>query len=162
MNRTEIGLKKGLAVVEENCEQDNRRTVSLINHQLMQLGYMLSEEAFMEMSKTDMSDIVAWSRTAVDYYQGFLGDGNYKTLSDLVLDGDLFDTHWSLLSRFWHAQEWEPTHKENYDFEPNDLKVLKFAGENMFKRIFTTLVQINTALTKKDFETIEWFVDNYP
>ena len=96
MNRVEIGLKKGFTVIGENCEQDNRRTVSLINHQLMQLGYMLSEEAFMKMSKTDISDIVGWSKTAVDFYQSYLGDGNAKTLSALILDGDLFDTHWSL------------------------------------------------------------------
>ena len=162
MNKIEIGLKKGLAVMGENSEQDNKRMVSLVNHQLMQLGYMLSEEAFMEMSKTDLADIAAWSKTAIAFYQSYLGDGNAKTLSDLVLEGDLFDTHWSLLSRFWQAQVWEPEQKDLYDYEPLKLKTLAYASEKKFRSIFTTLVQVGTALTPKDFETIEWFVDNYP
>lgn len=162
MNKVEIGLKRGLAVVGENLEQDNRRMVSLVNHQLMQLGYMLSEEAFLEMSKTDTLSIVTWSKQAIKYYQSFLGDGNHKTLSDLILEGDLFDTHWSLLSRFWQAQEWEPVYKENYDFEPGELKILNYANEKKFCNIFVSLVRINTALTAKDFQTIEWFVDKYP
>lgn len=161
MNKVEIALKKEFIIIGHDSGQDNKRLVSLVNHQLMQMGYMMSEEAFLEMSKMNTLPITNWSKLAIAYYQSFLGNGNHKTLSDLVLDGDLFDTHWSLLSRFWQAQEWEPEHKENYDFEPSKLKVLNFASEKKFLSIFTDLVQVNVPLTAKDFETIEWFVDTY-
>ncbi len=160
MNKITIGLGRKMIVIDGDA-QENKRLVSLVNHQLMQLGYMMSEDAFKAMSEADTLTISNWSKTAIAYYQSYLGDGSHKTLSDLVLEGDLFDTHMSLLSRYWKSQEWEPVYKKDYNFEPSKLKVLKYGNEDAFRNIFTSLVQVNTALTAKDFEVIEWFIDNY-
>lgn len=161
MNKIEIGLRKNLVVCDTNYEVDNRRLVALVNHQLMQMGYMLSDIAFMKMSRMDTLDITNWSKIAIDYYKSYIGDASFKTLSELVLDGDLFDTHMSLLSRFWEAQEWEPTNRDVYGYEPKDCKILNWVDEKNFQNIYTGFLQVTTPLTEKDFEIIEWFVDNY-
>ena len=66
MTRNIIALQKGL-VCPSNDGMDNRITVATVQSHLMQWGYMLDEDAFTELSKSDLPFIVKFNDEVITY-----------------------------------------------------------------------------------------------
>ena len=74
MNLTKniVSLKKGF-VTTSNDGVDNRIEVSTVQAHLMQWGYMLDEDAFTELSKSDLSVIKNFHNEVMPYLKELKG-----------------------------------------------------------------------------------------
>ena len=160
-----VALQKNI-VVAPNDYLDNRIAVSSVQAHLMQFGYMLSEDAFLALSKSDLSIISEFNNEAITYLKNVLGGKRnytalYKNFPQEVMslsDSQLF---WNAIRHYWSNGTWEPTApalEKEIKFEKIKYTILENGSEESFDKIFTNLVSINTSLTPTDLEVVKWFV----
>ncbi|MEG2764083.1 hypothetical protein, partial [Chryseobacterium sp.] len=78
LTKNTIGILKGY-VFPTNNGMDNRREVSTVQSTLMGYGYMMDEQLFDELSKSDLSFIVKFHDEVVKFIKVSLGgDKNYQ------------------------------------------------------------------------------------
>ena len=75
-----VALQKGL-VVPPNDGMDNRIAVATVQSHLMEWGYMLDQDAFFELSKSDLSFITKFNDEVISYLKEVMGGKrNYQPL----------------------------------------------------------------------------------
>ena len=166
LTKNTIALRKSL-VVAPNDGMDNRIHVATLNANLMKWGWMLSEDAFMALSKSDLSFISNYYKEVVTFLKEATGGKHdfkplYKGFPKEVMSKSDSELYYNALKHYWSLGNWSPT--ENYTFEkeiafePIKYKMLEEGTESRFSAIFTSLVSINTSLTPEDLSIIKWFV----
>ena len=166
MNKNSITFSKGFLVAPNN-EQDNRIMVSTVNSELMQMGFMLTQDAFEALSKADPSFIVKWIEEVIEYLKHYLPEGNeYKMLHSgfpkSVMAASIEELYFKSILHYWSEGTlyFEDDVTKEYKFEHVKYHMIKAGTQEDFKNIFKNLAQVNTALTPKDFKVIEWYVKN--
>lgn len=165
MTRNIIALQKGL-VCPPNDGMDNRITVATVQSHLMQWGYMLDEDAFTELSKSDLSFIVKFNDEVVTYLRKVTGGKHnhqplYKNFPEEVMSKSDFELYLNAIMHYWSNGTWEPstvTYEKPIKFEKIKYTMIKYGTSERFSRIFTDLVSINQSLTPTDLEVVKWFV----
>lgn len=167
MTKNIIALLKGF-VTPPNDGMDNRIAVSTVQAHLMQYGYMLDEQAFMEMSKADLSWIQTFNNEVVQFVKEKKGgklnyQPLYKNFPQEVMSKTDYELFWNAVRHYWTNGAWEPsthTYEREIKFEKVKYTILKYADDATFNNIFTSLVAINTSLTPQDLEAVKWFVNS--
>ena len=160
-----IALQKGL-VIPTNDGMDNRIPVATLQAHLMQWGYMLDEDAFTELSKSDLSFIANFNDEVIPYLKDITGGKRnyqplYKNFPQEVMSMSDFELYINAIMHYWSNGTWEPStveYEKPIKFEKIKYKMIKFGTQERFSRIFTDLVSINTSLTPADLAIVKWFV----
>lgn len=161
-----VSLKKGF-VTSPNDGMDNRIAVSTVQSHLMQWGYMLDEDAFTNLSKSDLSFITNFHNEVISYLKNLKGGKYdykplYKNFPEEVMSLSNSELFWNAICHYWSNGTWEPStveYEKPIKFEKIKYNMIKYATEDRFNRIFTDLVSVNTSLVPQDLEIIKWFVE---
>ena len=164
LTRNIVSLQKGL-VCPSNDGMDNRIAVATIQSHLMQYGYMLNEDAFNELSKSDLSKIVVFNDEVLTYLKNVTGGKHnftplYKNFPEEVMSLSDFELYVNAIVHYWSNGTWEPstvTYEKPIKFEKIKYTIIKYGTQDDFNKIFTNLVSINTSLTPTDMDVIKWF-----
>ena len=79
MNKTEVALRKGNLVIAPADGPDiHGKIISVINAELMQFGYILSEDAYNALCKSDIDFITVWFNEVVNFLKKWLDKSDYK------------------------------------------------------------------------------------
>lgn len=162
-----VALQKGL-VAPSNDGMDNRISVATVQAHLMSFGYMLDQDAFEALSKSDLSHIVKFNDEILPYLKQVLGGKRnyqplYKNFPEEVMSMSDFELYFNAICHYWSNGTWEPstvTYEKPIKFEKIKYNLIKYATPERFSQIFTDLVSINTSITPQDMEIVKWFVEN--
>lgn len=165
LSRNIVSLQKGL-VCPSNDGMDNRIAVATVQSHLMMYGYMLDQDAFTELSKSDLSVIKLFNDEVITYLKGILGGNRkfeplYKNFPEEVMSLSDYELYFNAIIHYWSLGTWEPstvTYEKPIKFENIKYVMIKYGTQERFERIFTDLVSINTSLTPSDLEVVIWFV----
>lgn len=155
-------------VVPQNDGMDNRIYVSTIQTNLMTYGFMLSQDSFDEMSKSDLSFLVSFNDEVINYLKYITGGlHNYKpfyeNFPNEVLSINDEELLLNSIKHYFSNGEWLPPTKKlekKIKIEHVNFNIINLSDDKNFKNIFTNLVSLNTSLTPKDVEIIKWFTKN--
>lgn len=162
-----VTLQKSL-VCPSNDGMDNRISVATLQAHLMQWGYMLDEEAFTQLSKSDLSFIEKFNNEVITYLKEITGGKRnyqplYKNFPSEVMSMSDFELYLNAITHYWSNGTWEPStveYEKPIKFEKIKYKMIKYGTFERFSRIFTDLVSINQSLTPSDLEIVKFFVEN--
>jgi hypothetical protein len=165
LTKNQIALQRGFIVSQVNTN----KTLSILSKQeklsiqaeLMQFGYILSEDALDAVSLTWFEDIMS-------YLKKSLGVGNYlpfyKNFPKQVMELSHTELFMNAILHYWSEGTWEAPYElqeRGYKFENTKFTTIKLGTEKDFANIFTTLVSINQSITENDKKVVEWFIANY-
>ncbi len=162
-----VALQKSL-VCPPNDGMDNRIAVATVQSHLMQWGYMLNEDAFVQLSKSDLSFIQNFNDEVITHLKNVMGGKRnyqplYKNFPQEVMSMSDFELYMNAIMHYWSNGNWEPsthTYEKEIKFETIKYNLIKYGDSERFSKIFTDLVSINTSLTPQDLEIVKWFVSN--
>lgn len=162
-----VALQKGL-VAPSNDGMDNRIAVATVQSHLMEWGYMLDQDSFFELSKSDLSFISNFNDEVISYLKEVMGGKRnyqplYKNFPEEVMSMSDFELYINAILHYWSNGEWEPstvTYEKPIKFEKIKYNLIKFATPDRFSQIFTDLVSINTSLSPQDLDIVKWFVES--
>jgi len=167
LTRNIVSLQKGF-VCPPNDGMDNRISVSTVQAHLMSWGYMLDQDAFVELSKSDLSFITNFHDEVINYLKEITGGNRtylplYKNFPQEVMSKSDSELFFNAIFHYWSNGTWEPSTVE-FDkpikFETIKYRMIGYATSERFSQIFTDLVSINTSLTPADLNVVKWFVEN--
>lgn len=166
MNKTIITLQKGFVWLPDDG-MDNRKDVATVQANLMAYGYMLTEDAFLSMAKSDTSNIIKWHDEAISFLKEKMGGKHnnkplYPNFPQEVMSLSDSELYWNALRHYWSNGKWSPKPlkmEKPVKFETITYNLLKSGTESDFLNIFTRLTSLNTSLTPTDMEVIKWFVN---
>lgn len=146
---------------------DNRSLAMTVQAELMKFGYMLDQDAFMQLGRADKADIVDFNNEVTGYLRYITGgDRNYipfyPGFPQQVMDKSLTELWWDQIVSYWlNGKFVSATWTKPFEsaFETVNYKMIKAGTEESFKQIFTDLVSVNQSITPQDMEVIKWFVD---
>jgi len=166
LTRNIVALQKGL-VCPSNDGLDNRIPVATVQAHLMSFGYMLDEDAFAELSKSDLSEIQKFNDEVISYLREITGGKRnftalYKNFPEEVMSKSDSELFYNAIRHYWSNGTWEPstaTYERPIKFEKIKYTMIKYGTQERFERIFTDLVSINTSLTPSDLNIVKWFAE---
>jgi len=162
-----IALQKGL-VTPSNDGMDNRIAVATVQSHLMQWGYMLDQDAFTELSKSDLSFIETFNNEVIEYLKDVMGGKHnfqplYKNFPQEVMSLTDFEFYLNAILHYWSNGTWEPStveYEKPIKFEKIKYNMIGYATPERFARIFTDLVSINQSLAPQDLAIVRWFASS--
>lgn len=139
-----------------------------VQAELMQLGYMLDEQAFSVLLKLTNEEVIRYHDEVVAYARYIKGDGNYRPLysgfPQQVMELSDIELFWNAFCHYASNGTWEPnayTEARPTAFEHPTYKILTTCCEGDFMRIFTDILSVNQSITPMDKEALRWFVAKY-
>lgn len=162
LTKNRISLQRGLLIPAKGKNfQPSLEEKMSIQAELMQLGYILSEDALKHVTLTWFKDVFPFlqKNLGVGAYQPF-----YKNFPTQVMELSCSELYWNAVCHYWSLGTWEPNYalaERGFKFEKANFKTIKLGTEEDFSKIFTTLVSINQSITENDKNIITWFVENY-
>jgi hypothetical protein len=168
MTKNTIALYKGFVCLSVSTE-NNRNLALTVQANLMQYGYMLSEEAFQFLSNANRTDIINFNDECVTYLKEMMGgrydyQPMYKNFPEEVMSMSDCELFWNQIIHYLSNGEWMPESIEMerpVNFENIKYIVLESISQRRFMQIFTDLCSINTSLTPVDRVIVEWFCKEY-
>lgn len=163
-----IALQKSKVIIGDDVSVDNRIPVATVQAHLMQYRYMLTQEAFDQLSKCDLSVIEQFHNEAIEWLKTMMGGKTtpkplYKNFPEEVMSKSDCELYYNALLYYWTESAWRPHSVEMekpVEFEKVKYTMLKPIDKAGFDKIFTDLVSINTSLTPQDLLVVEWFAAN--
>ena len=133
LTRNIVALQKGL-VCPSNDGLDNRISVATVQTHLMQWGYMLDQDAFTELSKSDLPVIKNFNDEVITYLRNIMGgkrkfEALYKNFPDEVVSLSDFDLYLNAIMHYWSRGTWEPstvTYEKPIKFENIKYTMIKY------------------------------------
>jgi hypothetical protein len=168
MTKNTIALYKGFVCLSVSTE-NNRNLALTVQANLMQYGYMLSEEAFQFLSNANRAEIINFNDECVTYLKEMMGgryayEPMYKNFPEEVMSMSDCELFWNQIIHYLSNGEWMPESIEMerpVNFENIKYTVLESISQERFMKIFTDLCSINTSLTPVDRTIVEWFCKEY-
>jgi len=166
-----IAFKKGLFIPDLNDKGilDSLQIVASIQAELMNLGYILSKDAFNILKDSSNKFCISYYNEIIPFLNKTLGNSKnyqpfYKNFPTQVMEMSDIELYLNAIIHYWSCGTWKPTYElkeRGYAFENVEFKEIKLGTEKDFTNIFTKLVSINQSLTEDDKEIVEWFIKNY-
>jgi len=168
MTKNTIDLYKGFVSFSVSTE-NNINLAMTVQANLMQYGYMLSQEALNYFSLASRADIINFNDEVVEFLKENMGgrydyEPMYKNFPQEVMSMSDSELFWNQIIHYLSNGQWLPSSIEMerpVKFENIKYTVLEFVSEERFMQIFTDLCSINTSLTPVDKVIIEWFCKEY-
>lgn len=160
-----IILLKRLLINLQDDSQSNLAEAMSVNKELMKWGFILSEESFDMLKKTDTANIKDFYTDVIAYLKSIVGDEGFVSLyNNFPVDvmGMSDSQKWyAQMTHYWTSKTFDvkTAPKEVY-FEQVTYKEIKPCTETEYKKIFTDLLSVGNSITPADSKTIEWFVTN--
>src|SRR5579859_1657453 len=163
LTKDQIALQRGFyvpqtALVVSPLSKQEKYTIQA---ELMQFGYMLSEDALDVVT-------IGWFQDVIPYLRKALGVGNYMpfymNFPKQVMELSHAELFWNAIRHYHSLGTWSPSYElkeRGFAFENVKFTTIKLGSEDDFAKIFTTLVSINQSITENDKKVVEWFVENY-
>lgn len=166
-----IALQRGMFYIDSRASEGTKAPCLSIAYtvqaELMQLGYMLDEHAFLCLPLLTGEDVIRYHDEVIAYLKYIKGDGNYRPLYDgfpqQVMELGEAELFFNAIRHYWSNGEWVPnayTKAKPTAFEHPSYKVLKPCSEAEFNRIFTEILSVNQSITPMDKEVVKWFLTN--
>jgi len=167
MNKNVVAFNKKAIVCPDN-DQANHGMVATINSELMQYGYILTEDTFNALAKSDPTFIKNWAADVFTYLEKYLPTGVKYTPLHRGFPGTVkamshYEIYLTQIISYWTDGKLVPFEHENtkYHYEHVKYRELTVMTKKEFDQIFTVLTSLNAGLASKDTETIDWFLANY-
>lgn len=186
MNKNLIAFRKNI-ITADLCTTINEDNVDLIHdfqHMLMSHGYMLTEKAYNNLKYASNQSITNLINDINGYFIKNIGNKDSKSLKQLFdtykdsaeylkelrlkkfenffTDENIYNIMLNYCNIIWNKSDEDIDVKDIPQiYETVEFKFIDFSNEIEFKKIFTNLVKIGTALTPVDFKIIEWFALEY-
>lgn len=165
LNKNVVQFRKGFLNIKSS-RADNRMLALTVNGELMQFGYVLSEDALKQLSSASKEDIVLFHDEVLHFLKTFTGSNkNYrpfwKGFPEQVIEKSEAELWAHQLVNYWTNGAYEPsewTKERATAFEQPSYTTIKLGTESDFEKIFTDLVSVNQSLTQEDLNIIKWFV----
>lgn len=168
-----IALQRGKFYMESQRPEGlptmpNPALAYTVQAELMQLGYMLDEQAFSCLQKLTNEEVIRYHDEVVSYARYIKGDGAYRPLysgfPQQVMELSDIELFWNAICHYASNGTWEPnayTEARPTAFEHPSYKMLTVCYEGDFMRIFADILSINQSITPMDKEALQWFVAKY-
>jgi hypothetical protein len=170
MTKTTVALYKGFAFIPSSTtKNENRNLAMTVQANLMQYGYLLSDEAFQFLANANRADIINFNDECIIYLKEMMGgrydyEPMYKNFPEEVMSMSDCELFWNQIIHYLSNGEWMPESIEMerpVNFENIKYTVLESISQRRFMQIFTDLCSINTSLTPVDSMIILWFCKEY-
>lgn len=164
MNKNIIALMKGF-VCPSNDGMDNRILVSTVQANLMQYGYMLTEDAFAALGKSNHDFIVDFHDETINFLRKAMGGKNnykpfYANFPNSVMQRSEMDLFFNAIRHYWTNGDWvinEAEMPREVKFEKVKYTMIELGDEARFDKVFTDLVSVNQSIAPQDMKIVEWF-----
>lgn len=168
-----IALQRGKFYMESQRPEGlptmpNPALAYTVQAELMQLGYMLDEQAFSCLQKLTNEEVIRYHDEVVSYARYIKGDGAYRPLysgfPQQVMELSDIELFWNAICHYASNGTWVPnayTEARPTAFEHPSYKVLTVCCEGDFMRIFADILSVNQSITPMDKEALQWFVAKY-
>lgn len=168
MNKNVIAFQKGFIITPE-VGIDNRSMAMMVQAELMRFGYMLNDQAFTQLGKSDSADIIDFHNQIIEYLKLMTGGMRdykpiYSGFPQQVMEMSEYELWVNQLIGYWTGGSFtakEYPKQRGTAFEQVNYKMILPGTEEDFKKIFTDLASAGTSLTPNDLQVISWFVKNY-
>ncbi len=171
MDATRIALKKSHAIIADTAMPKTQATpnpayVLTFNAMLMNLGFILSEEAFSHLSHYNKAKIAHVSDKVLNVLATFKGSHvthrpMYPNFPQQVIEADILELYLNALMHYYSEGEWLPqseTLPRELAFEAVKFQHIDVIDQAHFRGLFTTLLQSNDSLSADDKEIVHWFM----
>lgn len=148
--------------------ENNRQLAMSVVSELMQFGYLPTQDAVENLTSASKKDIIAFHNEVINYLKFITGAGrNYRPFwsgfPTQVMEMSELELWYHQLVYYWSNAAYEPTEwtrSKPTAFEQPKYTNITAGNEEKFEKIFTTLVSVNQSLTPEDLCVIEWFVSS--
>lgn len=167
-DHTAISLKYNQSVGIDIGIENNVAIALSMNANMMQLGFIMSDElstAVSSMSVADITDLYNHLIPILAQMKGAHVKYNpmYKNFPREVMDMSHIELFINAINHYWTAGQWKPESPDvarEFAFEQHKFDVLTLSGATDFANIFTRLVTSNDSISASDRKTVIWFMDN--
>ena len=168
-----IALQRGKFYMESQRPEGlptmpNPALAYTVQAELMQLGYMLDEQAFSCLQKLTNEEVIRYHDEVVSYARYIKGDGAYRPLysgfPQQVMELSDIELFWNAICHYTSNGTWVPnayTEARPTAFEHPSYKVLTVCSEREFLQLFADILSVNQSITPMDKEALQWFVAKY-
>ena len=173
LTKNTIALYKGFvsfSVSTENNRNTTKNSFALtVQANLMQYGYMLSQDALGYLSSAPRNEVIQFNDEVVEFLKENMGgrynyEPLYKNFPEEVMSMSDCELFFNQIIHYLSNGEWSPESIEMerpVKFENIKYTVLEPITHKRFLQIFTDLCSINTSLTPVDSMIILWFCKEY-
>ena len=170
--KIESGLTKNI-VQFRNCFvnlpntcANNRAMAMSVMSELMQFGYILTQEAIDNISRAHSKDIIVFHKEVISYLKKMTGSNrNFKPFwsgfPQQVMEMSEFELWMHQITHYMSNGSYIPdewTKERPTAFEQPKYQIIDSGNEEMFEKILTDLVSVNQSLTPDDLDIVKWFV----
>jgi hypothetical protein len=168
LSKNTVALYKGFVSLSVSSE-NNHSLALTVQANLMQYGYMLSEEALNSLASATKKEIIQFNDEAIEFLKENMGGRYdyqplYKNFPEEVMSMSDCELFFNQIIHYLSNGEWSPESVEMerpVRFENINYTVLEPISEQEFMNIFTDLCSINTSLTPVDSMIVVWFCKEY-
>jgi len=163
-----IAFKNRILLPSEEPSTGNFAMAVQVNAELMQFGFMLSEDALKALSTYSFMGLTSYFSEILDYLKEITGGSKlyrpfWKGFPEEVMDKSEMELWLHMIVNYISNGTYEPADwmkKRKPAFEHSTYTVINLGTEEDFDKIFTDLVSVNQSLTPEDLETVRWFALN--
>jgi len=167
--KQKIAFLKKKAIVANLSKSESSPNLPVIltfNAELMNLGFILSENAYNALLSSDvkkevLSDYLKIIKISVGADKNYTP--MYKGFPAEVMDKSHLELYFNAIFHYWSNGEWSPTSVEinrEFAFPTKEFQEIGIISEEEFNKIFTDICSAKTALTPFDKDALEWFCSN--
>ena len=148
--------------------ENNIQMAMSVSSELMQFGYLLNQEAILNMSRASKEDIVIFHNEVISYLKIMTGSNrNYtpfwKGFPQEVMSKSETELWLHQIAHYLSNGSYEPntfTKERSTAFEQSKYTTIDAGSNEMFLNIFTKLVSVNNSLTPDDMDIVVWFSES--
>jgi len=142
----------------------------IVQAELMQFGYILTEEALFQLSSSSEEEITKFHNEVIHYLKDMTGGlRNYSPIypgfPQQVMEMSELELWFNQIIGYLSGGSFiadEYPKQKGTAFERVNYKQIKSGTEQQFMHIFQVLLSSGQSLTDNDSQVIEWFLENYP
>jgi hypothetical protein len=157
-------LTKNIVLLQKNqiclkdAHVDNRSIAATVQAELMHMGFMLTQDAFLALGRADKADILDFHHECIDYLRYITGSSlSYKPLypgfPQQVMQMTESRLWWVQFLSYWTNGKFQPaqwTEPFKSAFETVKYKMIETGTEESFQKIFTDLCSVNQSIAPQD------------
>lgn len=171
-----MNLTKNIVLFRQNLvnlpasldKVDNTVLAMSVASEIMQFGFILSEDAIFNIKRASEDDIITFHNEIIEFLKEMTGSKRtyspfWKGFPQEVMDKSEVELWLHQIVHYLSNGHYEPnewTEARPTAFERTQYTTVTSCDDDVFLNIFTKLVSINTSLTPDDLSVVKFFVEN--
>lgn len=162
MTKNQVMLYK-LLVNFRDDHQDNLAMAMTVQHNLMTFGYMLDENAFEQLKRTDAANIKDFFDECEEIMKEFMGGKHtytslYGNFPNDILSMDTSELYHDQIAHYWGKKTFRKKGlPKDVAFEQVTYKVIKGTDESGILEVYKTLAGSGQSLAPMDTKVLKYF-----